>query len=202
MRWKAVCVILRSTIALRHYTDRRPLWMYLSFFSKLEALWESDWEGNNTLFSKGRSNRRCKMFLPLKKVRIRCVWILCRVIVRGKFSSRGVLQTETSDYDIRTRRNKKWRCRSVESTVRSAFMYLLRCELLSPGIPGGLPFVTPGVTAEVCRCFVTQGNELVVDLTGNLLVFTVIFSREEQFGRSIRTLVWGQSWGKTWRCHE
>lgn len=50
------------------------------------------------MFSKGRSNHRCKMFLPLKKVRIRCVWILRRVIVRGKFSSRGVLQTETSDY--------------------------------------------------------------------------------------------------------
>ena len=49
----------------------------------------------------------------------------------------------------------------------------------------------------MCRCFVTQGNELVVNLTGNLLVFTVISSREEQFGRSIRTLVWGRSWGKT-----
>lgn len=72
-------------------------------------------------------------------------------------------------------------------------MYLLRYEVLSPGVPGDLAFITPGVAIEMSSCFVTRWDESVVDLTGSLLVCTVIFSREEQFGRSIRTRVWGQS---------
>lgn len=96
-----------------------------------------------------------------------------------KFSSLGVVQSETSG-DIRKRRDKKGRCKSVDShsykncKIR---IYVLAAiyEVLAPGVPGDLAFITPGVTIEMCSCFVTHGDELVVDLAGSLLVCTVVF---------------------------
>lgn len=52
---------------------------------------------------------RCKIFLPLEKVLIRCSWRLCRVTVACEVLCMGVLQSETKD-DNQKRRNKKCRC--------------------------------------------------------------------------------------------
>lgn len=68
-------------------------------------------------------------------------------------------------------------------------------KMSSPRVPGGAAGISQGVTAEMCRCFVTRWAEFVVTLTGAYWKAQSCFPVKVREGSGL-----GRSWGKTLLC--